>query len=179
MKLFYLALAASLTTGLLAAADPVSKTFDQQVSMVEKEVVSLAEAMPEDKYGFVPSGAEFSKSRTFAQQVTHIASVNYASAASVLGEKAPVEMGASENGPASLKSKADIVKFLKDSFTYAHKATATVTMQNLNEMVTSAFGNNKVPRLSMLTVPVWHTFDHYGQMVIYARMNGIVPPASR
>jgi hypothetical protein len=177
--LFAVAISAVILSAADPAAPPLSKTFDQQVGMVEREAVSLAEAMPADKYGFVPTGAEFAKSRTFGQQVAHIAAVNYAAAASVLGEKNPVEMGAGENGPASLKSKAEIVKFLKDSFVYAHKAMATVTAQNLNDMVQSAFGNNKAPRVSMVTVPVWHTFDHYGQMVIYARMNGIVPPASR
>jgi hypothetical protein len=176
-------LAFFVTAVLLPAADPVapplSKTFDGEVSMVEREVVSLAEAMPAEKYGFVPTGGEFSKSRTFGQQVAHIAAVNYACSAAVLGEKSPMEMGEGENGPASLKTKADIVKFLKDSFAYTHKAMATVTAQNLNDMIASAFGSNKTPRVSMVSVPVWHTFDHYGQMVIYARMNGIVPPASR
>ncbi len=161
------------------SSPPLSKTFNQQVSMVESEVVSLAEAMPADKYSFVPSGPEFAKSRTFGQQASHIAAVIYSTSASVLGEKAPTEMGESENGPASLKTKTEIVKYLKDSFAYAHKAMGTLTDANLNEMVASAFGKDKVPRVSMAMVPVWHSFDHYGQMVIYARLNGIVPPASR
>lgn len=168
--------------GLLTAADPanvVSKTFDQQLTMIEREVVPLAEAMPAEKYSFVPTAGEFKKSRTFGQQASHVAAVIYAASASVLGEKNPTEMGEGENGPASLKTKEDIVKYLKDSITYAHRATAMLTSQNLTEMVDSAFGKNKVPRLSMATVPVWHSFDHYGQMAIYARLNGIVPPASR
>ena len=71
------------------------------------------------------------------------------------------------------------LEFLKDAFAYAHKATAKLTSQNLTAMVPSAFGNEKVARVSMATVPVWHSYDHYGQMVVYARMNGVVPPASR
>ncbi len=167
---------------VLPAAEPpnvVSKTLDQQLSMIEREVVPLAEAMPADKYSFAPTSGEFKKARTFGQQASHIAAVIYATSAKVLGESVPTEMGENENGPASLKTKEDIVKYLKDSFVYAHRATAMVTSQNLTEMIDSAFGKNKVPRLSMITVPVWHSFDHYGQMVIYARMNGIVPPASR
>jgi hypothetical protein len=167
---------------VLSAAEPtnvVSKTFDQELTMVEREIVPLAEAMPADKYSFVPTSGEFGKSRTFAQQASHVAAVIYATSAAVLGEKNPTDMGQNENGPASLKTKEDVVKYLKDSFTYAHRANAMVTSQNLTEMVDSAFGKNKVPRLAMVTVPVWHSFDHYGQMVIYARMNGIVPPASR
>ena len=173
----------TIASGFLYAADgpgapPINKTFDQQISMVERETVSLAEAMPDDKYSFVPSGPEFKKSRTFGQQASHIAAVNFSVAAALLGEKAH-DTGSDENGPSSLKTKADIVKYLKDSFAAAHRATAGVTTQTLNEMIKSAFGNNQVPRVSMLTVPVWHTFDHYGQMAIYARLCGVVPPASR
>ena len=75
--------------------------------------------------------------------------------------------------------KDEIVKYLKDAFAYAHKANGTLTSQNLMGLVTSAFGKEKVPRLSMATVATWHSYDHYGQMVVYARMNGVIPPASR
>ena len=159
-------------------APALNKTFDQQLKMIEGEVVSLAEAMPADKYNFAPTQGEFSKARTFGQQVGHIAAVVNATSAAVLGEKLP-DMGPNENGPASLKTKDDYVKYLKASFVYAHKAMTSITAENLNDMVPSAFGKTKTPRLSMATVPVWHSFNHYGQMVVYARMNGIVPPASR
>jgi hypothetical protein len=167
----------------LHAADgdlsPVAKVFDSQLNSLEREVVSLAEAMPGDKYNFAPKEGSFNTVRTFAQQVTHIASVNFEVAAAVLGEANPVEMGANENGPANLKSKEQILDFLKRSFAYTHKAMRMVTEENLMQPVQSAFGKNKVPRLSMATVPQWHSFDHYGQMVVYARMCGVIPPASR
>ena len=83
------------------------------------------------------------------------------------------------NYSAAMKSKDEIVKYLKDSFAYAHKAMLSLTAKNLAELVPSAFGSDKVPRVSMATVAVWHSFDHYGQTVVYARMNGIIPPASR
>ena len=162
-----------------SSAPPVSKIFDQQLAMVEGELVPLAEAMPADKYGFAPTHGEFHGVRTFSHQVSHVAAVIYAVSASVLGEKNPSESGESENGPASLKTKDDVVKYLKDAFAYGHKAMNSLTAENLTQMVPSAFGDDKVPRVSMATVTVWHSFDHYGQMVVYARMNGIIPPASR
>lgn len=170
---------AAVLSGAEPASSSVSKVLDQQVSMIEGQIVPLAEAMPADKFSFVPTGEEFSKSRTFGQQASHVAAVLNAVSASLLGEKPAADMGESENGPASLKTKEDIVKYLKDAFAYTHKAMAGITAQNLTEMIPSPFGKNKVTRLSIATAPVWHSFDHYGQMVIYARMNGIVPPASR
>jgi hypothetical protein len=157
----------------------VSRTFDQQLTMIERELVPLAEAMPAEKYNFAPTHGEFAGVRTFGQQVSHIAAVIYLCSASVLGEPVPPEAGEGENGPPTLKTKDDIVRYLKASMVYAHKAMNSVTGSNLTGMVKSPFGEGQVTRLSMVTVPVWHSFDHYGQMVVYARMNGIVPPASR
>jgi hypothetical protein len=170
--------------GLTAfGADPstasVSKIFDGQLSRVEHEVVPLAEAMPADKYSFAPTHGEFKGVRTFGQQVGHIAAVMYAVSAAALGEKNPSEAGEGENGPANLKTKDDYVTYLKAAIAYSHKAMQSLTGENLTGMVKSAFGDGQVPRVSMATVTVWHTFDHYGQMVVYARMNGVIPPASR
>ena len=159
---------------------PIARVFDSQLTSVEREVVSLAEEMPADKYSFAPKGGEFIGVRTFAQQATHIATVNFMVAAALLGEANPVEAGTDENGPANLKSKAEVVDFLKRSFAYTHKALQMTTQENLMTPIQSAFGKkNQVPRLTMATAPQWHTFDHYGQMVVYARMCDIVPPASR
>ncbi len=152
--------------------------LEGQLKMTEREVVSLAEAMPVEHYGFAPSQGEFHGVRTFGQQVSHIAAVIHLTSAAVLGEPIP-DPGKDENGPASLHSKDEIVQYLKAAFAHAHRAVASITDQNATELVKSAFGKNQVPRLNMATVPVWHSFDHYGQMVVYARMNGIVPPASR
>ena len=148
------------------------------VTGVENEFVSAADAMPEDKYSFAPTNGEFKGVRTFAQQVKHVAAVNYLVGAAILEEKPPVELGG-ENGPDSVKTKADIVKFLKDSFVYVHKAVGTINEGNLLSPIKSPFGENTVTRLGMATLIVGHCFDHYGQMVEYLRMNGIVPPASR
>jgi hypothetical protein len=173
---FLFALSAYAADGDLS---PAARTFDSQLTGVEKEVVSLAEAMPADKYSFAPKQGAFDGVRTFAQQVTHIASVNFEVAAAILGEPNPVDMGQSENGAASLTSKDQIVDYLKKSFEYSHKALRTITQENLMGQIQNAFGKNKVPRLAMATVPQSHSFDHYGQMAVYARMCGVVPPASR
>lgn len=162
-----------------ASAASVNKIFDQQLTMLEHELVPLAEAMPADKYNFAPTHGEFKGVRTFGQQVGHIAAVMYMVSASVLSEKVPAEAGEGENGPASLKTKDDFVNYLKGAVAYAHKAMNSLTEANLTGMVKSPFGEGEVPRVSMASVVTWHSFDHYGQMVVYARMNGIVPPASR
>jgi DinB family protein len=134
--------------------------------------------MPEDKFSFAPTGGEFKSVRTFAMQAKHVAAVNYIVGASILGEKPPVELGG-ENGPDSVKSKAEIVKFLKDSYEYAHKAVATISDGNAVATIKNPFGDAPATRLGMATVFAWHGFDHYGQMVVYLRMNSVVPPASR
>lgn len=173
-----------LTTGmcLAQASAPEAKTLsqvqDRALSGVEKEFVPAAEAMPDDKYDFAPSSGEFKGVRSFAMQVKHVAAVNYLVASTMLNEKPPVDIGG-ENGPDSIKSKADVVKFLKDSFTYAHKAVAAMNEQNAVEAIKSPFGEGKATRLGLSTLIVAHCFDHYGQMAVYLRMNGTVPPASR
>jgi hypothetical protein len=162
------------------AAPPrtVGEVLNAAVSNVEGEFVPAAEAMPEDKYSFAPSNGEFHGVRTFAQQVTHVAAVNYVVGAAILGGKPPVDVGG-ENGPDSVKTKEDAVKFLKDSFAYAHKAVSSLTQKNEIMPVKNPFGEGKANRLGLATVIVGHCFDHYGQLVEYLRMNGIVPPASR
>jgi uncharacterized damage-inducible protein DinB len=156
----------------------IAKVMDHGLSNTEKEFVDAADAMPENKYNFAPTNGEFKGVRTFAQQVKHVAAVNYLVFATILGEKPPVDTG-EENGPASIKSKAEITKFLRDSFAYGHRALATLTPENSVAPIDSPFGKDKVTRLGMATLIIGHCFDHYGQMVVYLRMNGIVPPASR
>ena len=156
----------------------ISQALDGGIKIVESEFVPAAEAMPEDKYDFAPTTGEFKGVRTFAQQVKHVAAVNYLVAAAMLGEKPPVDTN-EEKGPAGMKSKADIVKFLKDSYAYAHKAAGSVTDANALEPIATPFGKTKGTRVGLASVFSWHGFDHYGQMVVYLRMNGIVPPASR
>ena len=156
----------------------VTQVLDRVVKNTEEEFVPAAEAMPEDKFGFAPSNGEFKGVRTFAQQIKHVAAVNYEVGAALLEEKPPMEING-EAGPGSITSKPDIIKYLKDSFTYVHKAVATINESNLTDTVRSPFGEGKVTRLGLATAISWHAYDHYGQMVEYLRMNGIIPPASK
>lgn len=153
------------------------EVLDRQLSSLEREFVPLVEAMPAEKFDFAPTTGEFKGVRTFALQARHVATVNYIIAAALLGEKAPVDVK-SENGSDDLKTKDQIVKYVKDSFDYTHKAIKTINEKNYIEMIDGPFGN-KASRLSIGVIPLWHSFDHYGQMVEYVRMNGIIPPASR
>ncbi len=156
----------------------VTMILDRTISNLEGEFVPAAEAMPEDKFGFAPTNGEFKGVRTYGQQIKHVAAVNYELAAALLEQKPPVDIG-EESGPASITSKADTLKYLKDSFEYVHKAIATVNETNLVGTVRSPFGEGWVSRLGLAISISSHGYDHYGQMVEYLRMNGIVPPASK
>ena len=156
----------------------VSQVLDRTVTNLERDFVPAAEAMPEDKYGFAPTEGEFKGVRNFGQQIKHVAAVNYELGAALLQEKPPVDV-ADEAGPTSITTKVEILKYLQDSFAYVHKAVQTINDKNLVETVKSPFGEGSVTRLGLATSVAWHGFDHYGQMVEYLRMNGIVPPASR
>jgi uncharacterized damage-inducible protein DinB len=178
-----LVLAMSVATAAQAAKPKeekrtVTMVLDHTVLNMEYEFIPAAEAMPEDKFGFAPTNGEFKGVRTFAQQIKHVAAVNYEIAAAILEQKPPVDIN-EESGPASITSKAEILKYLKDSFAYVHKAMATINEKNVVETVKSPFGEGAVSRLGLATSIAWHGYDHYGQMVVYLRMNGIVPPASR
>ena len=180
-------LACSLLLTLVAAAQApkpkqehhtVTELMNGNVSNMEHEFVPAAEAMPEDKFNFAPTNGEFKGVRTYAQQIKHVAAVNYELAAALLEQKPPVDIG-DESGPPAMTSKAEIIKYLKDSFEYVHKALATVNDANLTGTVRSPFGEGSVSRLGLAMSVASHGFDHYGQMVVYLRMNGIIPPASR
>jgi hypothetical protein len=184
MKLLLCTFLLFTATMSIYAADasnaPISQMEGRALSGIEREWVSLAEAMPADKYSFAPTRGSFDGVRTFEQQVGHVGAVLYIVSSGIIGEKAPSAAGSGENGPSSLKTKDDFVNYLKGAFAYAHKAMDSLTDQNFTEMVPSPFGGkNKMPRGSLAELAVAHSFDHYGQSVVYARMNNVVPPASR
>jgi len=176
-----------LSTSVAAASSPqqpsqpaptLAASIDRQVSRVEKLVVDVAEAMPEDKFNFTPESLKIPESDytgvlTFAGQVKHVAAGNYFIWSTVTGDKLAEELFNDGRGPDNLKRKAEIIQFLKDSFALGHKAAATLTPEN---MLQSA---GRSTRISMATFCVGEAYNHYGQMVEYLRMNGIVPPASR
>jgi uncharacterized damage-inducible protein DinB len=176
-----------LTVSMFAAAAlgqsapplTIASAVDREISGVEKQILDVAEAMPEDKFNFSPEslnipGGGYKGVRTFAEQVKHVAASNYAIWWRLTGDKFPDDfMG--WNGPDSLKTRAEALKFLKDSFALGHKAAASLTAQNMLQTPE----RSKSTRLRLAMFGVEHAFDHYGQMVEYLRMNGIVPPASR
>jgi len=146
----------------------LAQAFDGQVSMIEREVLGLAQKMPAEKYNFAPAtgtppAGTFDGVRTFGLQVRHLATVMYQLSAEILGERVPVDMGRDENGSDSLRTKEQIVKYFQDALTYAHKAMRSITPQNQGTRAASAAFMGS------------HTYDHYGQMVVYARLNGITP----
>ena len=152
----------------------ITEVFDSSVSGPERACLAVAKAMPANKYSFIPVRGEFKGVRSFAQLTKHIAVENYRSGAALLGEKIPVDTGEHDNGPDSIKTKEEVIKFLRESFSYFHKAVSTTSDKNLMEIV-SYGGNARVARLQVLTAAISHPWDIYGQMVEYVRMNGIDP----
>jgi len=157
----------------------IAASVDGEISAVEKLVVDAAEAMPDYKFNFSPeslnvSGSDYKGVRSFAVQVKHIGASNYFLWSPLTGDKLPDDLK-DGNGPAGLKTKAEIIKFLRDSFALGHKAAATLTTENMLQNPASS----KSSRLHRAEFAVAHAYNHYGQMVEYLRMNGVVPPASR
>src|SRR5438874_6700088 len=160
----------------------IASAIDREISLVEKEVVAAAEAMPKDKFDFSPEklnlpGSDYKDVRTFGQQLKHVAASNYLSWSPITEQKPPDTVN-DVKGPDNMKAKADIMKYVKDSFAFGHKAVATLNSSNLVEPIKSGSGR-PTTRLFLATFAAAHCFEHYGQLVQYLRMNGIVPPASR
>ena len=154
-----------------------SKSFDGTLTGLEKELMGAARAMPADKYSFAPGAAlfaagspeNFKGGRTFAQQLTHIAEANYYYGSMLGGLKVDADMKAIDK----LTDKEQILAALQASFVFAHKALANLTATNAFESI-----HETDTRASLAGGLVAHGFDHYGQLVEYLRMNGMVPPAS-
>ena len=157
-----------------SAPPTVAAVLDRQLSMLEKEMVPMGTDMPDSKFDFVPSGGDFKGVRSFRRPIEARGLVNYRVSGAILQEKPPLPADM-----ASVKSKAEIMKLLQDSFVYAHKAFATITEKNLVEQIPALSGNGTTTRLWLATLLIGHDRDHYGQLVVYLRMNGIIPPASR
>ena len=150
------------------------------LKLAQKQIVSLAEAMPADKYGFAPTEGEFTDVRTFGQQVKHLAATNHILAAAALGEAPPADAG-DEQGPAAVLTKAQILEYLNTSFVHLGKAIDAIgdSSSQVRASPISPLPASRATRLSLTVEAMIHDFDHYGQMVEYLRMNGLVPPASR
>jgi DinB superfamily len=172
---------ASVIVQVATPAEPrtVSQVVDFWVTNTEQLLLlPAADAMPEAKYSFAPSNGEFSGVRTFAEQVKHLAAANYQLAAATgRGAAAGTDH---ETAPESVKTKAQVMGYLKGSFTTLHRAAAALNENNMDDPIQSKVrskGNRT--RLLMLINALVHSSNHYRQMVDYLRMNNIVPPASR
>lgn len=147
--------------------------------------MGAAEAIPEDKFDFSPATSNVAGDfktpkpvRTTAEQFKHIAEDVESSASGIMGEK--VQSSPEENGPANVKSKQEVIDYLKAAFAKAHSAIDTITTQNATEEIANPFGGNrKVTRLALAVGIIGHSNNHYGQIIEYLRMNNIVPPESR
>lgn len=183
MKLTALSIFLSVALLLLPAfaqKDEVPKNLADSVGSVlqwtEGEFLSAAEAMPEAKYAYVPTAGNFEGVRSFAEQVKHVACSNFAFFSEIEGKTPPEHC--EKGGPAPANSKAELVKYLQDSFDYGHRVLATINEKNALDRVDGPYaGPNS--RLGMAVTAVWHIADHYGQIVEYLRMNGIVPPSTQ
>src|SRR5579864_419576 len=142
----------------------------------EGSFLSLAEAMPEDKYGFIPTNGKFDDARSFGEQVKHVACAQFAFFNEFEGKKPPDDCERGGHDPA--KTKAELIKYLKDSFDYGNRVLATLTEKNALDRVEGRYAGPNT-KLGISVIALWHITDHYGQLVEYLRMNGIVPPMTQ
>jgi uncharacterized damage-inducible protein DinB len=154
----------------------ISASVGQTLMFVESNFFSVAEAMPEDKYDYVPTAGKFDGARSFGEQVKHVACAQFAFFNEFEGKKPPDDCEKGGHDPA--KKKAELVKYLQDSFDYSNRVIATLTAENALDRVEGRYAGPNT-KLGISTVSVWHVTDHYGQLVEYLRMNGIVPPLTQ
>ena len=153
-------------------ADSVSGTLQ----FAEGNFLDVAEAMPENKYSFVPTTGKFDDVRSFGEQVKHVACAQFAFFNEFEGKKPPDDCEKGGHQPA--RTKSELIKYLKDSFDYANHVLATLTAKNALDRVEGPYAGPNT-KLGISVVAVWHITDHYGQLVEYLRMNGIVPPMTQ
>jgi hypothetical protein len=185
---FLVALAASLLCGATRAApasaqqQDIPKTTAESIagilSYTEDQFISVAEAMPVEKYSYIPRapGGNFDGVRSFGEQVKHVACANFAFFNEVEGKTPPADC--EKGGPAPAKTKAEVLQYLRDSFAYGNGVLATINAQNAMDRVEGRYGGPNT-KLGMAVIAVWHIADHYGQIVYYLRLNGIVPPPTQ
>jgi len=158
-----------------ASVPSARQIFDQQLADVEHEVMGVVETMPADKFGFAPKDGAFSTARTFGVQARHIGFCLNEVAVALLGE--PMLPHPDQEGPRNITSKDDVVRYLKDAFAHAHRALGTLTNENLRDQIADPYvGTKHITRLNAATIFLSHTWDHYGQIVEYLRMNNLRPP---
>ena len=156
------------------ALSDTASIFNKHMDWMEQQFVPAAEAMPEDKFFWAPTSGEFRGVRNFAEQLIHVAEVNFALSAAILGESS-----AKGSSAGAIKTRAAVLQYLRDSFTDTHRAFSSITEQNVKVPIKHPLFDMITTRMGLAIVAIAHPFDHYGQMVEYLRINNIVPPASR
>lgn len=155
----------------------IADALDKNYARLERQLRQVAEAMPADKYSFRPTP----EVRSFGEQLRHIAAVQWVVGAGILGEKPPADVGDGDSGPFSMTAKHEILKYALDSFVYIRRAIKSIHDADALEMIPHPYdpANIRMERLVLIAGYASHGWEHYGQMVVYQRMNGIVPPPSR
>jgi len=161
-------------------SDDVPRSIAESVSgtlqFAEGNFLGVAEAMPDIKYSFVPTAGKFDGVRSFAEQVKHVACAQFAFFNEFEGKTPPDDC--EKGGHDTAKTKPELIKYLKDSFDYSNRVLAKLTAQNALDRVEGRYAGPNT-KLGIAVVAVWHITDHYGQIVEYLRMNGIVPPQTQ
>jgi uncharacterized damage-inducible protein DinB len=161
-------------------SDEVPRSIAESVSgtlqFAEGNFLGVAEAMPDNKYSFVPTAGKFDGVRSFAEQVKHVACAQFAFFNEFEGKTPPDDC--EKGGQDTAKTKPELIKYLKDSFDYSNRVLAKLTAQNALDRVEGRYAGPNT-KLGIAVVAVWHITDHYGQIVEYLRMNGIVPPQTQ
>ncbi len=163
-------LAITLVCGatLRAESNPLSADAKADYARVRDYFIRSAEKMPEANYGFKPAP----EVRSFGQIVAHVADDQYNLCAPVKGETRQAAYAEIEN---TLTAKSDLVAALKKAFAYCDGAYDSLTDASAADVV--KFFKTSRPKLSMLNWNTWHTWEHYGNAVVYMRIKGVVPPS--
>ncbi len=149
------------------SADPISQAVKNGWQGAKRNIVDSAKLMPEDGYAFRPVDTV----RTFGQILAHVAGANYELCAAAKGEKSPFTEDHFEK---TAKTKAEIQKALDDSFAYCDAVYNSLTDAKAAEPI----GPRKVARVGTLVGNTGHLQEHYGNLVTYFRVKGMVPPSS-
>ena len=152
--------------------DPPAKVVLDSWNDIGRKLIAMAEDFPEDKYDFKPTPAQ----RTFAQQLLHMAGANYYFTNPVTGEKGKVDENPSRD---KYKTKADVVAYVKKSFADGAAAIKAKGDQGMNDLIVDPFAHQQVRVYDMAYGFIEHCGEHYGQLVVYYRLSGLVPPESR
>jgi uncharacterized damage-inducible protein DinB len=174
----------SSSTQSSSATPTIASILNNQLHSIEREVMGAAEAVPQDKFDFSPATANVAGDfktpnpvRTMSQQFKHIGDALESYGSIIMGQKPP--SSDDENGPKNIKTKQEVIDYLKAAFAKAHSAIDTISAQNATEEITAPGGSRKLTRLQLAVGMVGHSNNHYGQIIEYLRMNGMVPPESQ